>query len=248
IISDIFMFNGDAYYPTSIDASTHGIVKLDLDIPSNSEIIITYPAVPPTLMASATTYCNSILGNRGYNDNNQPNELVLLNLIDGAITTLCETMDFLAWTTSMQEFAIVPPCSNLIDLDCDDSSGATDSDYNADEIDCLDNETGITDIDIGMQYDAIISEVRIEITGTIPDAPCEILVSTGNTPNIDVSGDGSDMITLTNTGAAKSTDFKEALQLIRYQNNTESPTGGTRTVEVQFTTEAGSQSNVAIAF
>src|SRR5688572_15047386 len=55
------------------------------------------------------------------------------------------------------------------------------------------------------------------------------------------------MITLTNAGGAKSTDFKDALRLIRYNNTALLPTGGLRTVEVQFTTESGSMSNVATA-
>ena len=88
----------------------------------------------------------------------------------------------------------------------------------------------------GIQYDAIIEEMIIEITGAIPDAPFEVLISVGSTSNIDVTGDGSDMIILSNAGGAKSTDFKDALRLIRYYNTALLPTAGLRTVEVQFTT------------
>src|SRR5687767_9321796 len=91
-------------------------------------------------------------------------------------------------------------------------------------------------------------EMSIQITGSIPYASFEILNSTGNTPNIDVTGSGTDMITLTNAGGAKSTDFKDALRLIRYDNTALLPTAGLRTVEVQFSTESGSTSNVATAF
>jgi gliding motility-associated-like protein len=161
---------------------------------------------------------------------------------------LCETGDNYYVASSLWEHQNDLICTNYIDLDCNDSSGAIEADYNADDVDCNDKETRIADIDIGMEYEAILSEVRIEIVGFIPDAPLEVLISTGNIPNIDVAGDGTEMIILSNAGGAKSTDFKDALRLIRYRNNAEVPTGGLRTVEVQFTTEAGSESNIATAF
>jgi gliding motility-associated-like protein len=90
--------------------------------------------------------------------------------------------------------------------------------------------------------------MTIEIVGNMPDAPFEILQATISHPEIMVNGNGSDMIQLTNAGAAKSTDFKEVLLSIVYQNLADSPTGGLRTIEVQFETESGSLSNVATAF
>jgi gliding motility-associated-like protein len=53
---------------------------------------------------------------------------------------------------------------------------------------------------------------------------------------------------LTNEGGATSRDFKDALLMLRYQNNAPMPMGGIRTVEVQFTTSSGAESNVATAF
>src|SRR5688500_19599734 len=112
----------------------------------------------------------------------------------------------------MREFE-TPSCDITIDLDCNDSSGATESDYNSNPFTCLTNGVQVTDHDIGMVYDLIIEEMTVQLTGSIPDAPFEFLSSTGNTSNIDVSGDGTAMITLTNEGGATSRDFKDALLL-----------------------------------
>lgn len=53
---------------------------------------------------------------------------------------------------------------------------------------------------------------------------------------------------LSNAGGAKSTDFIDALHLVRYMNTALNPTAGPRTIEVQFTTASGGMSNVAIAY
>jgi gliding motility-associated-like protein len=148
----------------------------------------------------------------------------------------------------MLEFEEITTCDGTLDLDCNDSSGATGADYNSQEVTCLSDGVGIADDDIRMIYDDFFSEMTIRINGFIPDGIYEVLDITGTVPGIDVSGDGTQLITLSNAGGAKSTDFKEALRLILYQNNAPSPTGGERTVEVQFTTASGSQSNIAIAY
>ena len=135
----------------------------------------------------------------------------------------------------MTEFQ-TPACEVYIDLDEDDSSGATEDDYMEENFDCLSSGVAVSDQDITLLYDALISEMTIEITGSIPDAPFELLEMAGSVPNISISGVGTTMITLSNSGNAKSTDFKDALRLIRYNNIIEYPTGGPRTVDVQFTT------------
>lgn len=55
--------------------------------------------------------------------------------------------------------------------------------------------------------------MTVSVSGNVPDTPYEILVSTGAVPGIDVDGSGTDMITLTNAGGARSTDFKDALAI-----------------------------------
>ena len=241
---DITFFDGEFYFIGQITNNIlpKGIIKLDINNPSNNELLVTCPPTMDIRGLTASKICNTLIANEILNP-----EVLLINLIDGAIIPTCEFSNFL-YLTSMEEFESPTICGDHLDLDCDDSSGATEADFNTDEFDCLSNPVLIADNDIGMLYDAIISEMTIQITGTIPDTPFEILNSTGNVTNIDVTGSGTDMITLTNAGGAKSTDFKDALRLIVYNNTALLPTAGLRTVEVQFTTESGSMSNVATAF
>ncbi len=244
INGDITLFNGEFFYATQLSSNPFqfGIVKLDVNNATNSNLILTLSPGIFIRGLTASSFCNTLIGTDDLN-----NKVYYINIIDGSMEEVCSAGYYTRKISSYQEH-LTPNCNISIDLDCNDSSGATDADFNSDEIDCLDKEASVSDSDIGMIYDAIISEMRIEITGLIPDAPLEILTSTGSVTNIDITGDGTDMITLANAGGAKSTDFKDALQLIRYQNNAASPTGGIRTVEVQFETESGSESNVATAF
>ena len=106
----------------------------------------------------------------------------------------------------------------------------------------------VADEDVRMFYDAIILTMTIRVTGFVPDGLNEVIDITGSIPGIDVSGQGTDILTLSNAGGAKSTDFIDALHLVRYINSALNPTAGERTIEVQFTTESGGMSNVAIAY
>ena len=148
----------------------------------------------------------------------------------------------------MLEFAEPADCENTLDLDCNDSSGATGADYNSSVVTCLMRQATVADEDVRMFYDAIISTMTIRVTGFVPDGLNEVIDITGSIPGIDVSGQGTDILTLSNAGGAKSTDFIDALHLVRYINSALNPTAGERTIEVQFTTESGGMSNVAIAY
>ena len=241
--NDITQYNNNYYYLTVLNGATWGIVQLDIVNPANSAIVVTFPASYFVEGITASSICNSLLGTSQSLD-----KLVLISLIDGTVTPICETPNDFFYLSSILEFQDPIDCAISLDLDCNDSSGATDADFNSPEFDCLSDGVPITDEDIGMQYDAIISTMTVELNGTTPDAPNEILVSTGTVSNINVGGSGSSMITLTNGGGGKSTDFKDALKLILYRNNASPLTPGPRTVEVQFTTESGAQSNIATAF
>ena len=244
-VGDITLFDGNIYtVDRNTTTNTWGIAVLDLDNPMNSYHLITVATGGPIYGLTASDRCYTLIGIIGNNSNF---ELVYINLLDGAITPVCHAMDFYS-ITSTEEFGTPDFCDVHIDLDCDDSSGAIDADFNSTEINCLSGTAPISDTDIGMLYDNVITEMTIQLTGFIPDAPLEFLSMTGSATNINVSGSGTDMIALSNAGVATSSDFKDALQLILYNNNTSYPTAGQRTVTVQFTTEAGTMSNIATAF
>jgi gliding motility-associated-like protein len=244
-VLDMCMSNGQIYY-TALDFPYFHIIHLDLADPSNSSIVVSYPV--NQFMGSGLTaspICNTLIIPDISSD-----RLVLISLIDGAITPICDAGQLFGFgmITSMIEFDQDLPCNIYLDLDCDDSSGATVADYNSPEYDCLSPGVGIADEDIKMLYDAIISTMTIKIIGNVPDAPNEILNMTGSVAGINVTGLGTDMVTLSNAGGAKSTDFKDALRLIVYKDLASPLTAGPRTVEVQFTTASGAMSNIATAF
>jgi gliding motility-associated-like protein len=238
------MSGGEVYYLVR-DAVTgmRSIVKLDQLNPSNSTIMVTFPFLQNIAGLTASPYCNILIGTDVFPDN-----FVAINLLDGSIEPICHSDDVEGlWITSMWEYTPLD-CSIYIDLDCNDSSGATGSDYNSTEYTCLTSGVGIADEDIKMFFDDIVTSMTIRVDGNVPDAPEEILEMTGSVPNIDVTGAGTNMITLTNVGGAKSTDFKDALRLIVYKDLAAPSTPGPRTVEVQFTTASGAMSNIATAF
>ncbi|MEP6648153.1 MAG: hypothetical protein ABJC12_13770, partial [Saprospiraceae bacterium] len=212
---DITSYNGEYYYITRISGSpfTEALVKLDVNNPANSNIVFELPGIHYFYGLTASEYCNSFLATDQLND-----QLCLINSIDGAISPLCNVPDFFYYITSTREFSLIPGCDHYLDLDCNDSSGATDGDFNSLQYTCLSTGVPITDEDIGMLYDAIISSMTIHVTGNEPDAPNEILMMTGSVAGINASGSGTGIITLTNAGGARSTDFKDALRLIVYKN------------------------------
>ncbi|HZV45336.1 MAG TPA: hypothetical protein VFF90_12710, partial [Saprospiraceae bacterium] len=238
------MSNGQIYFPVrEAIPGMRSIVRWDPADPTNPTILVSYPMVQLITGLTASPYCNILIGVDVYARN-----FLMINLIDGSIEPICNFNPLeVLWITSMWEYSPLN-CSIYLDLDCDDSSGATESDYNSEEYTCLSNGVGIADEDIRMFFDAIVTSMTIKVEGNVPDAPDEILDMTGSVPNIDAIGVGTDMITLTNAGGAKSTDFKDALRLIVYKDLATPLTAGPRTVEVQFTTASGAMSNIATAF
>jgi hypothetical protein len=244
-LGDITLYNGNIYYPY-----LNGIVLLDTNNTASSIPIVTYPDNYFYVGLTASHVCNSLIGIGGF-FGSEDTDISLINLSDGAITHLCmlpEGIWHLSTLTSMLEFSLSPPCNIHLDLDCNDSSGAIGADFNSPSYTCLSDGVSIADEDITMEYDDVITTMTVTASGNVPDAPFEILVSTGAIPGIDVAGSGTGMITLTNAGGARSTDFKDALRLLRYKNLATPLTPGPRTIEVMFTTASGSQSNLAIAF
>ncbi len=240
---DLAFVNGELYYTTFIDLNPQNIaiVKMEVNDPAGASIVLnTTPWHFQGL--TATDNCNILLGIDESSD-----ELALINIIEGTITPLCNVPNEFNCITSIREFTS-PNCEPVIDLDCNNSSSAVESDYNAFEYDCLSPGVGISDIDNNIIADTWIDDLTIQVAGSVPDGSNEILDYSGSVPDINVSGDGTGTLTLTNSGGATSRDFLDALLFVRYNNLAIPLTPGPRTIEVQFTTESGAQSNIATAF
>lgn len=236
---DIAFFEGEFYFPCS-----NGIVRLDVTNPSNSTLAVTWSlGAYRVLGLTGSSVCHVLIGRDIIGD-----QLVEINLIDGSITSLCSIPTWLAGIVSIYEYNNFPTCEVYIDLDCNDSSGATEADFNSPDFDCLSNLVPIADEDIKILIDDVITTMTIKLIDPLPDDPNEFLLFNGIVSGISVSGSGTTMITLTNTGGGKIEDFKDALHAIFYNNTTAYPTEGLRIVEVQFYTASGAMSNTASTY
>ena len=249
--SEMWMAEGYMYY-ISFEAGVdteRKIIRVDPITPSNSEVVCSFPSNYGIFGMTATPISGLFIGTEIWiNDI----DLYTINIYDCSLTHICHPHFAVSGAvhdqSSPYEHDLDLTSENYIDLDCNDSSGATGPDFNSGEVDCQSGGAPIADDDIKLLYTSIISSMTISVEGFVPDVPYEILDITGSVPGINVAGAGTSMITLINTGTAKASDFKLALQSIIYNNVAPYPTAGLRTIEVQFTTSSGSLSNIATAF
>lgn len=245
-ISDMAIFDGEIYYLSCLnhDPNLRGIAKFNPADPLNGEWVLSTSGNAFIGEAiTASNFCNTLMAT----DAAINKELLYLNVVDGVLSHPCQGIDNINSITSMQEF-LPPTICNVIELDCDDSSGAMGYNYASQPYDCHSNGSPVADTDVNLWYDDFIIEMEVQISGSIPDGLLEFLEWGGSAPNLMITGDGTSAITLTSDGTAISSDFVAALQQIMYQNDALNPTPGPRTIVVQFTTASGSTSNTAIAF
>ena len=242
---DLTVYNGEIYYLSNVTAPAYLIklVKLNIAFPDQSDfLMLLYPMVRGQGI-SATRFCNTMIGS----DLAVDDELYLINTADGTMYSHCNVTG-IQGLTSMQEYLSPTICTEL-DLDCDDSSLAVMNDFQSTEINCFQHLAPVSDEDITMFYDDDVTEMRVFLTGLIPDGAMESLeLIGGSSVGVDVFGEGTQMIRLLDNGWGSSDDYKFLLNRIFYQNLSDYPTAGVRTVEVQSTTEAGTISSIAIAF
>jgi len=234
--SDMCFYNGEIYY-----MSTNGLVQLNTSDPASSQMIHSIPGAGEYDGLTASPWCNTLLAT--YEEDGWPYaDIRLVNIVDGSISVLCQVNEHLDAITSMLEYTIPAPCELKFDLDCNNSNSTS-------YFTCFTPEgVPIADIDIRLFSDDWVSEMTVKISTPIPDAPYEFLIMTGTLANIDATGSGTDMITLTNLGGASIEDFKDAVHLIRYNNLAADPTGGIRTIEAQFTSASGTVSEVTMYY
>lgn len=240
--TDLVLMNDECFYVEG-PSNNFKIVNLDLDNPSNSQVVFTNDDHIVFNAIGASNKCNTLLAFEW-----GTGVVYEINYIENFYTTICNSgVSYPFASTSMLEFA-TPDCSLKIDLDCDDSSGAINADFNCENYQCLSSGVAISDIDNYIQSDNYIDQMTIEIVGYMPDGASEILDITSVSPLIDISGQGTGLLTLTNMSTASSREFMQALNYVIYQNLSSSITAGLRTIQVQFNSFSGLESNIAIAF
>ena len=90
-------------------------MHIDVTNPANSSLVVPNSMYPYNFdNPTASSYCNTIIAMGS--DPNGPDILVSINLLDGAITTLCQVGETITHTATILEH--IPPenCDNTLDL------------------------------------------------------------------------------------------------------------------------------------
>jgi gliding motility-associated-like protein len=239
--SEMCLINGMLHYVSWVPgAPFRQIIRMEPGDVSSAEVVVEFKAQYPIYGITASPYASLAIGiDKSYFGYEH---LVSISLGDGTVTDLCKipkAVGHLSQTlTSMYEHTPTT-LSNYLDLDCDDSSLATQTDYNSTWIDCLSpNGAAVCDHDLATLIDAPISTMTITVANPV-DGDAEILYSTGDISFIEVSGEGTNTLTLTNEGGAQIEQFQGALKLVRYDDTALLPTPGMRTIQVVVETTSG---------
>lgn len=241
---DLALFDGVLYYIGSVPVMDHGLISIDLnDTSDHGTWILDIPSYRSIHGISATRQCYMLIG---ADDSNE--QFITINFKDGVIEDIGEMPHYNQTAiTGLVEFE-PPQCLVALDLDCDNSSGAIVWDYNAIDYTCLSEGISISDDDVCFLYDTFIDQLTVSLVGFIPDGTNEFLEIGASPPGISITGSGTQFITMTNTtGTTPSSAFKQAIRQITYHNTSLFPTPGERTIEAQFITYTGAQTDLAIA-
>ena len=217
-----------------------GLLEIpNIDAPGTNQLI--YPGGPHQGVTVSPNTCNSlILPESQYSE---------IDLATGILTPICNIGQIgQSGLTSMFEFQTPPPCPMILDLDDDDSSGASDADYNGDMYTCATEDgLNIADEDVYISSFNDIVDITINIDMGLLDPPDEILILTAAN-NITITGSGTDQIILSNNGGATVEDFEMAISNIKYYNQKTYPTPGIREIKVVIEDTDGEFSNDAIGY
>ncbi|MFJ3484682.1 immunoglobulin-like domain-containing protein [Pseudomonas sp. NPDC090202] len=152
-----------------------------------------------------------------------------------------------AVTTVTLNGGVVPPVNvaPTIDLDANDSSGATGNNYTV-AFKAGDSAVSIADTDVKITDDGQLTQAVVSIGGAhVTGDTLAVSSSAPNQFNYVVNADGSS-ITLTVKDGATATleDFQDAIKAITF--STTDTTAGTRDISVQLTDDHSNTSNVAV--
>lgn len=120
-------------------------------------------------------------------------------------------------------------CLLILDLDEDDSSGAlSDIDY-VDTVSCKPDSIHITDIDPDVFAYNTVQKLDVFFRDIPPDGSSEYFIAQP-TPGVNITGSGTQHITLTGGTAPDYKEMKAAMQNLLYRNNSVLPTQGERKI------------------
>jgi gliding motility-associated-like protein len=161
------------------------------------------------------------------------NAIYAIDPVAQTMTFVCNTPHAMWGATTPTEF-LASNCSLQLDLDADDSSGATGSDWQAPLL-CTGSTVALADTDATWYSGYHTDSMRVRLLAPAPDQPQEYLSATGF-GSVSVSGQGSGQLTLLSAGntavPVSNADFQTVLRSLAWHNDAAPKTPGPRTVEL----------------
>jgi gliding motility-associated-like protein len=220
---DLTMYNGKLY----MVAIGNKLVEVNLQNPSLSQVIweFTPDVLPIHGLATFKVECDSSV-TYAIGKAADYSTLYRIDYENQTLIEICDVPDKVILGAASYSECAPAPCDIILDLDADNSSGGVLNDFVAD-ISCV-PPIAIVDIDVNISSEpGKLDSITIELSGIL-DNGFEYLTLT-NTPNLNITGDGTTRITLINAnGSANLSDFEMALSNVLYQNDAALPTYGTR--------------------
>lgn len=235
-------FNNDELYLACVE---NKLLKINIDSPLASQIVGTMMASDPFFgIVTVATECSEIqtFGTAGSGlyeiDISNANSNFLCNL-SGAEEV---------YGAAMETDFIASDCEIILDLDEDNSSGATGPDFFSDTI-CGNFETPIADLSgfIAIAPNLIVDSMVFDIAAGQLDGNAEQLILNPISSNMDIIGSGTNHITLVNPNGLLNADIIHPLENARYLNTAMPFTPGVREITVQIFAEE-TESDVATAY
>ncbi len=190
---------------------------------------------PYIQMVSYPTECQSwityLLVSRGVGQLNRG--IYRMDITGGTLTPTCPAQ--YAYFDTIAGSAMLPdtlPCVQLsIDLDMDDSGGASGKDYRVVDY-CPEEEVGVSDTDVLVQADGRAPDSIVLHLDGIKDKGKEFLKVLSSPPDIGVRNSANSWV-LYRKGEGNVTSFRNALSHVRYVNRKNCPTKGVRQVHIR---------------
>ncbi|MEZ5024822.1 MAG: gliding motility-associated C-terminal domain-containing protein [Chitinophagales bacterium] len=235
---DLTWSNGEMYNVSE----DNKLVKVNIETPENSIVIGTFITNTTDIFSLVTNVysCDSsvtygITEDRKY---------FIIDLTNANTTALCIGSGARIFgATSRDEFRASDTCLVTIDLDDNNSSGATGSDFFS-NFECASSSSNIADVDVNIESANPIDSIVVRILSGILDGANEFL-QLGSTPNINANNN-SITISASNGGSATIANFETFLRTLTYRNTASPISSGDRVIEVLAYSNNGT-SNVALA-
>ena len=231
-----FLADGSAgdltwYFGNLYNASDNNkLVKVDVNNAANSTVVGSFSGVVKPgdrIFALVTVIANC--DNSVTYGLSEKGDYYRLDMATAIVDRLCIGNVDLYGSTSADEFN-ASECFLTLDLDKNNSSGATGSNYQVD-FSCLpDAKAPIADIDVEVEVANLVDSILIEITSGALDGSNEFL-SVGTATNINTNNLDQKIVGISN-GSATTANFEAFLSSMRYNNTAFPVSEGLRTVRV----------------